>query len=245
MTGAEPGSLSPAEVAARLTVVRARIAAVGVDPATVEVLAVTKGHPLEVVALARAAGLFDLGENYAQELVAKATATATAAAATATALSVPGEAVASLRWHFIGRLQTNKVGQLAPFVTLWQTVDRAEVVAQLVRRAPGARVLIQVNATGEAHKAGCQPSDTAKLVDQARAGGLIVEGLMTLGPTDSQRNPETGFALVRGLVDALGLARCSMGMSDDLEAALRAGSTMVRIGTALFGPRRVGSGGEG
>lgn len=243
MTGAEPGSLSPAEVAARLTVVRARIAAVGVDPATVEVLAVTKGHPLEVVALARAAGLFDLGENYAQELVAKATATA--AAATATALSVPGEAVASLRWHFIGRLQTNKVGQLAPFVTLWQTVDRAEVVAQLVRRAPGARVLIQVNATGEAHKAGCQPSDTAKLVDQARAGGLIVEGLMTLGPTDSQRNPETGFALVRGLVDALGLARCSMGMSDDLEAALRAGSTMVRIGTALFGPRRVGSGGEG
>ncbi len=243
MTGAEPGSLSPAEVAARLTVVRARIAAVGVDPATVEVLAVTKGHPLEVVALARAAGLFDLGENYAQELVAKATATAIAA--TATALSVPGEAVASLRWHFIGRLQTNKVGQLAPFVTLWQTVDRAEVVAQLVRRAPGARVLIQVNATGEAHKAGCQPSDTAKLVDQARAGGLIVEGLMTLGPTDSQRNPETGFALVRGLVDALGLARCSMGMSDDLEAALRAGSTMVRIGTALFGPRRVGSGGEG
>ena len=243
MTGAEPGSLSPAEVAARLTVVRARIAAVGVDPATVEVLAVTKGHPLEVVALARAAGLFDLGENYAQELVAKATATA--AAATATALSVPGEAVASLRWHFIGRLQTNKVGQLAPFVTLWQTVDRAEVVAQLVRRAPGARVLIQVNATGEAHKAGCQPSDTAKLVDQARAGGLIVEGLMTLGPTDPQRNPETGFALVRGLVDALGLARCSMGMSDDLEAALRAGSTMVRIGTALFGPRRVGSGGEG
>ena len=240
MTGAEPGSLSPAEVAARLTVVRARIAAVGVDPATVEVLAVTKGHPLEVVALARAAGLFDLGENYAQELVAKATATAAAAA-----LSVPGEAVASLRWHFIGRLQTNKVGQLAPFVTLWQTVDRAEVVAQLVRRAPGARVLIQVNATGEAHKAGCQPSDTAKLVDQARAGGLIVEGLMTLGPTDPQRNPETGFALVRGLVDALGLARCSMGMSDDLEAALRAGSTMVRIGTALFGPRRVGSGGEG
>ncbi len=243
MTGAEPGSLSPAEVAARLTVVRARIAAVGVDPATVEVLAVTKGHPLEVVALARAAGLFDLGENYAQELVAKATATAIAA--TATALSVPGEAVASLRWHFIGRLQTNKVGQLAPFVTLWQTVDRAEVVAQLVRRAPGARVLIQVNATGEAHKAGCQPSDTAKLVDQARAGGLIVEGLMTLGPTDPQRNPETGFALVRGLVDALGLARCSMGMSDDMEAALRAGSTMVRIGTALFGPRRVGSGGEG
>lgn len=244
MTGAEPGSLSPAEVAARLTVVRARIAAVGVDPATVEVLAVTKGHPLEVVALARAAGLFDLGENYAQELVAKATATATAATA-AHAPSVPGEAVGSLRWHFIGRLQTNKVGQLAPFVTLWQTVDRAEVVAQLVRRAPGARVLIQVNATGEAHKAGCQPSDTAKLVDQARAGGLIVEGLMTLGPTDSQRNPETGFALVRGLVDALGLARCSMGMSDDLEAALRAGSTMVRIGTALFGPRRVGSGGEG
>ena len=106
-------------------------------------------------------------------------------------------------------------------------------------------MLIQVNATGEAHKAGCQPSDTAKLVDQAHAGGLIVEGLMTLGPTDSQRNPEAGFALVRGLVDALGLARCSMGMSDDLEAALRAGSTMVRIGTALFGPRRVGSGGGG
>lgn len=242
MTEPEPGSLSPAEVAARLAVVRARIAAVGVDPAAVEVLAVTKGHPLEVVALARAAGLFDLGENYAQELVAKATAAAATAAA---ALSVPGEAVASLRWHFIGRLQTNKVGQLAPFVTLWQTVDRAEVVAQLVRRAPGARVLIQVNATGEAHKAGCQPSDTAKLVDQAHAGGLIVEGLMTLGPTDSQRNPEAGFALVRGLVDALGLARCSMGMSDDLEAALRAGSTMVRIGTALFGPRRVGSGGQG
>lgn len=207
------------EVTARLAAIRARIAGAGGDPARVTVLAVTKGHPPEIVELALAAGLVELGENYAQELLAKA------------ARRQP------VRWHFIGHLQRNKVRQLAPHVALWQSIDRAELVDELARRAPAARLLVQVNATGEPDKNGCRPQDCPALVDRARAAGLQVEGLMTVGPTDATVDPAPGFAAVRALVDELGLHTCSMGMTDDLEVAVRQGSTMVRIGTALFGAR--------
>ncbi|MEZ5263323.1 MAG: YggS family pyridoxal phosphate-dependent enzyme [Acidimicrobiia bacterium] len=213
------------EVRTRLAAVRARIAAAGGDPARIAVLGVTKGHPPEVVPVALDAGLVDLGENYAQELLAKATATAA------------GGADRPVRWHFIGHLQRNKVRQLAPHVALWQSIDRPELVDELARRAPGARLLVQVNATGEQNKGGCPLDAVAALVDRAVGAGLAVEGLMTVGPTDADRDPAPGFAAVRALVDRLGLTTCSMGMTDDLETAVREGSTMVRIGTALFGAR--------
>jgi PLP dependent protein len=183
-----------------------------------------------VVRLALQAGLRELGENYAQELTAKAAA-------------VHGDAAVSAgaepRWHFIGGLQRNKVKQVAALVSLWQSVDRVELGTEIARRRPGAEVLIQVNTTGEAAKAGCPLDDAPALADRLRAAGLSVRGLMTVGPTDQTVDPRPAFAALRSLVDRLGLEVCSMGMSGDLDAAVAEGTTMVRVGTALFGPRTV------
>jgi PLP dependent protein len=174
------------------------------------------------VTAAASAGCRAIGENYAQELVVKA----------------PVAAAAGLAVHFIGQLQTNKVRQLAGLVDVWETVDRPRLVAELARRAPGARILVQVDTTGEAGKGGCPVADVPALVAAAGDAGLVVEGLMTVGPTDG--GPEAarpGFRTVRRLVDDLGLVTCSMGMSGDLEVAVAEGATEVRVGTALFGPR--------
>lgn len=198
--------------------VEERIVAAGGSLATVDILAVTKTFPAEVARVAVAAGLVDLGENYAQEVAAKA------------------PLVEGARWHFIGGLQRNKVRRIAAHIALWQTVDRGDLATEIAKRAPGARILVQVNTTGEPQKSGCAPQDLADLVDGARNLGLHVDGLMTVGPT-SGADPRPGFAELRHLVDTLGLTVCSMGMSGDLEAAVAEGSTMVRVGTALFGPR--------
>jgi pyridoxal phosphate enzyme (YggS family) len=208
-----------ARISERLAVIRDRITAAGGHD--VEVLAVTKTFPAAVVDAAVTAGCRAVGENYAQEVAAKWPEVTTAP-----------------ELHFIGQLQTNKVRMLAPYVAIWETVDRPSVVAELAKRVPGARVLLQVNATGEAGKGGCPPDDVPALVDAARAAGLDVLGLMTVGPTG--RPPAAaapGFELVRGLVDRHGLRTCSMGMSDDFEIAVRCGATEVRIGSALIGAR--------
>lgn len=209
----------------RVEVVRNRIADASGDPDTTTVVAVTKGFGAEVASLARSAGVVDLGENYAQELLAKAKVLATDA-------TVPAP-----RWQAIGRLQRNKVRSLAGVVALWQSVDRAELGAEIARRAPGAEVLVQVNVTGEAQKGGCSPDDAADLVAELLGSGLVVRGLMTVGRTGSPAEGGEGFVALARLADRLDLPVRSMGMSDDLEAAVAAGSTMVRVGSAIFGPR--------
>jgi pyridoxal phosphate enzyme (YggS family) len=210
-------------VAQRLAEVRTRIAAAG--GVGVEVLAVTKTFGFDAVVAARNAGCRAIGENYAQEVVAK--------------LGGPEHTVPDgLAVHFIGRLQTNKVRQLIGIVDVWETVDRASVIDVLAKRAPGATVLIQVDPTGEPGKGGCASADVPALVRRATSAGITVRGLMTVGPTEG--GPEAareGFRVVRALVDDLGLTVCSMGMSADLEVAVEEGSTEVRIGSALFGPR--------
>ena len=174
---------------------------------------------------AAAAGCDGLGENYAQELAAKVHELA--------------DAADHVRWHFLGRLQTNKVRRLADAVAVWESVDRPALIDELVHRAPGTTVLVQVAATGEEHKGGCRPDDVAGLVDRARDGGLAVAGLMTVGPTEGGAEAaRPAFRLVRELSDELGLAVRSMGMSADLEVAVEEGSTQVRLGTALFGARQ-------
>ena len=206
-------------LAERLQQVRQQIVDAG--GSRVEILAVTKGHPVEVVQAAADVGLTSVGENYAQELVAKFDHKSF------------GVAV-----HFIGQLQTNKVRQIVDLVDVYETVDRPAIVVELAKRAPGARVLVQVNTTGEASKGGCSPDLVESLVAQARSAGLAVEGLMTVGPTTG--GPEAsrpGFHLVRGICDDLGLATCSMGMSDDFVVAVEEGSTRVRLGSVLFGVR--------
>lgn len=219
-----PGApIDPDDVVRRLVEVRDRIRSAGGGP-DVAILAVTKGFGGDAIDAAVAAGCTSVGENYAQELIAKRDT-----------LSVHS---AVLDVHFIGQLQTNKVRTLAGLVDLYETVDRASLVAELARRQPGARVLVQVGTGDEHGKGGCRIDDVDELVARATDAGLDVRGLMAVGPTDG--GPEAarpGFARVRAMVDRLDLDVCSMGMSADLEVAVAEGSTEIRVGTALFGPR--------
>lgn len=220
----DPRPIDPAAVDANLSAVRARIVEAGGDVASVAVLAVTKGFGADAASAAAAVGLLDLGENYAQELLAKA--------------SDPDlRARGDVRWHFIGRLQSNKVRSLAAHVSCWQSVDRPSLVAEIAEHAPGARVLIQVNATDEPTKGGVERAGVDALVDRAAAVGLQVEGLMAVGSAGSRDETRRAFDWVVATADRLALPVRSLGMSADLEDAVRAGSTMVRIGTALFGTR--------
>ena len=139
--------------------------------------------------------------------------------------------------HFIGWLQRNKVRSLAPVVDVWQTVDRPELAREIAKRAPGASVMIQVDISGEETKGGCLPADTEALVADASDLGLEVVGLMGVALLAEPEAARPGFALLRRLVDQLGLRECSMGMTADLEVAVAEGTTMVRVGRDLFGER--------
>jgi len=222
-----PGTLvSRAEqVAARLAAVRSAIEATGRDPDSVRIVAVTKGHGADAARAALGAGLVDLGESYGQELAAKAAELA----------ADPGSAPP--RWHAIGRLQRNKVRLIAPHVGLWQSVDRAVLAEEIARRAPGAAVLVQVDVTGEPQKGGCPPGEVAGLVSRCDDLGLSVRGLMAVGPAGPPPAARPGFLALVALADRHGLEIRSMGMSGDLEVAVTCGSTMVRVGTDLLGPR--------
>ncbi|MGQ0431682.1 MAG: YggS family pyridoxal phosphate-dependent enzyme [Microthrixaceae bacterium] len=217
-------------VAASAAAIRDRIAAAGGDPSRVRLIAVTKGHPAEVVAAAVAAGLVDLGESYVQELTAKAMVLEETAEDRAAIGAVP-------RWHFIGRLQRNKVRDAAPYVSLWQSLDRLSLGAEIARRAPGAAVLVQVNVADESQQGGCPPERVAAVVEGCADLGLDVRGIMAIGVRGTEAETRAGFRVVRDLVERLGLPECSMGMSGDFELAVAEGATMIRVGTALFGPR--------
>ena len=216
--------ITAAEVGDRLAAVRARIEAAGGADDLV-VVAVTKGFGLDAVAAAVGAGLYDVGENYAQELRDKAEG-----------LEVPPGGVTP-RFHFIGRLQRNKVRQIAELVGLWQSVDRVELAHEIAARAPGSAVLVQLNLSGEPQKGGCDPQGAPALVGACREGGLDVLGLMGVGPTGPPEAARPGFRRLVALADELDLPVRSIGMSADLEVAVEEGSTMVRIGTDLFGAR--------
>ncbi|MCU1483317.1 MAG: hypothetical protein JWN67_63 [Actinomycetia bacterium] len=205
--------------------VRRRIAdAGGAD--RVRLLAVTKGFGVDAVDAALRAGITDIAESYAQELLAKRPE-----------VTASTEDGAGPTWHFIGRLQTNKVRQLVDLVDVWHTIDRATLGDELAKRAAGARVLLQVNVSDEPQKGGCGPHEAPALVNRLRKGGLDVVGLMAIGATGEPEAARPGFRLLNRLADDLGLVERSMGMSGDLEVAVEEGSTMVRIGRALFGER--------
>jgi len=214
------------EVANRLAEVRDRIGqaarASGRDPGGVQLVAVSKEASVAAVRDAIAAGQRDFGENRAQDLAAKAEELAGAAPS----------------WHFIGRLQRNKVRHIAGAVTLWQSVDRLELGEVIARHAPGARVLVQVDVGGEESKGGCAPAGAGELADRLTGLGLAVEGLMTIPP--QLDDPRPYFVTLRELAAQLGLRTLSMGMSADYEAAIGEGATLVRVGTAVFGARPPG-----
>lgn len=212
-----------ARVSSNLAAVRARIAASGVDPSSVTVLAVTKTFGPDAVRAAAHAGLRDVAESFANELVA-----------THDAAGVEG-----LTWHYLGALQRNKLARLAPRVDVYQSLGTEREALALARRAPGARCYVEVNVSGAANRPGCDPGGLGAVLAAARGAGLAVEGLMCVASPD--RDAARGhFATVRALADAAGLERCSMGMSQDYDLACAAGATMIRLGTALFGARPKG-----
>jgi pyridoxal phosphate enzyme (YggS family) len=215
--------VDPAAVASAVAAIRTRIRelAAGRD---VHLIAVTKGIGPDAIEAAVTAGCTANGENYAQELQHK--------------MAALGAEVARPEVHFIGQLQTNKVRLVASLVDVWQTVDRPSVVTEIARRAPGATAFVQVNTTDEPGKGGCAPDDTEGLVERCRTAGLVVSGLMTVGPTSAEpQQTADAFGALRALADRLGLPGCSMGMSGDYETAIAHGATHVRIGSALFGAR--------
>jgi pyridoxal phosphate enzyme (YggS family) len=212
-------------VAAQVAAVQARIAAAagraGRDPGEVTLVAATKTVAPARVQEVVDAGVLDLGENRAQELLTKT--------------AVTGPPPLAVRWHFLGQLQRNKVRALAPWVACWQSVDRPELGAEIARRAPGARVLVEVNLGEEPQKGGCVPARVPGLVDDLRAAGLDVAGLMAVPPHAD--DPRRWFARLREQAATLALAELSMGMTDDFEVAVEEGATIVRVGRALFGAR--------
>jgi len=222
---------------AALESVRVRIARAaalaGRDPASIRLLAVSKQQPATMVRAAALAGQREFGENYAQEGADKVDALA----------DVP-----DLVWHFIGQVQGNKTREIAGRFAWVHTVDRERVAARLsAQRPPGApplQVLLQVRLADEAGKGGVIPAETPALAAAVAAlPGLQLRGLMCIPPPaadlEAQRMP---FRQLRQLLESLisagyRLDTLSMGMSDDLEAAVLEGATIVRVGTAIFGRR--------
>ncbi|HEX3393515.1 MAG TPA: hypothetical protein VHS52_03220 [Acidimicrobiales bacterium] len=211
-------------VADRLARVRDRISAAGGQPDAVTVVAVTKGHGPAAAAAAVSAGLTDVGENYAAE-------------AAATGAALRAGPVAGVRLHFLGRVQRNKVRTVAGVVDLWQGVDRLAAGLEIAKRSPEASVLVQLDVSGEAAKNGCPPAEAPRLVDDLVGLGLDVRGLMAVGPAGPPEAARPGFAGLVAMAERLGLPVRSIGMTDDLEVAVGEGTTMIRVGRALFGPR--------
>jgi pyridoxal phosphate enzyme (YggS family) len=230
-----------ATIADNLQAVRQRIAqaalAAGRDAQKITLLAVSKTHPASRVVDAVEAGQRAFGENYVQEATHKMDAVAAAL----------GPQVA-LEWHLIGPLQSNKTRVVAERFDWVQTIDREKIAARLSFQRPETRaplnVLVQVNVSGEASKSGVAPQVALELAQAvARLPRLRLRGLMAIPePTEDSALQRRRFGLLRELLEAarargLALDTLSMGMSDDMEAAIAEGATMVRIGTAIFGAR--------
>jgi pyridoxal phosphate enzyme (YggS family) len=211
-----------ARVAANVTALRERIARTGRDPASIRLVAVTKTFGVEAVDAALANGLHDLGENYVDELETKSAQ----------------RRDEQLTWHFIGTLQSNKIARICASAQVIATVSRTKELERIARGEHHPALLIQVDYTGGATRNGASADEVPALVGRARDLDLDVRGLMTVAAPDSAL-ARSAFANLAALREDLGLAECSMGMSDDLEIACELGTTELRIGRALFGERVV------
>lgn len=219
-----------AEIAANLDRVRQRIAAAAErssrSPAEIRLIAVSKTFPSDVIVEAVRAGVTDLGENRVQEGAQK----------------IPEVAAAGLRptWHLIGHLQSNKVKPALDLFDTIHSVDSLELAERISRLAQKrVTVLLEVNTSGEASKFGLPPADVERVAAAVRElPNMDLSGLMTVGPlVEDVELVRPAFRTLRDLRDKLGLRELSMGMSGDFEVAIEEGSTMVRVGRAIFGAR--------
>lgn len=225
----------PDRLAAVLGRIESAAEAVGRSPAEISLLAVSKRHPASAVRELAAAGQQSFGENYVSEALEK----------------IHQLEQLDLQWHYIGPLQSNKTRQVADHFAWVHSVDRPKLLQRLSRQraadAPPLNCCLQVNIGGEAGKSGIPAEDFSRLADLAACAaslpGLRLRGLMSIPPpTDQVDQQRRQFACLAGLRDRLvaeghALDTLSMGMSNDLEAAIAEGATLVRVGTALFGPR--------
>ncbi|HVE75088.1 MAG TPA: YggS family pyridoxal phosphate-dependent enzyme [Mycobacteriales bacterium] len=221
----------PEELAANLRDVRARItaacSAAARDPAEVTLVAVSKTWPAADVLVLRDLGVGDFAENRHQEAADKAAL------------------VPDVRWHFVGRLQSNKARAVASYADVVQSVDRASLVPALSdgarSRPEGVEVLVQVSLDGDRARGGALPADVGALADGViSAPGLRLAGIMAVAPLGADAG--AAYAVLQQVSEELrtshpGATVISAGMSGDLEQALANGATSVRVGTALFGPR--------
>lgn len=226
--------------------IRAAAARAGRSEADIALIGVSKFQPVEALLLAVECGIGILGENRVQERAEKHETLAKKPGMTART----GEPV---RWHMIGHLQRNKARRAVELFDCVESVDGAELAAALdriveERSGPPYPILLEVNTSGEASKNGVPPDECFSLLERVLSGckRLSVEGLMTIGPlTEDEREIRASFALLRGLAESararfgVVLPHLSMGMSGDYEAAIEEGSTIVRIGTGIFGPRQI------
>jgi pyridoxal phosphate enzyme (YggS family) len=218
--------------------IEAAESAAGREPGSTRLIAVSKRQPAEKIRAAYEAGQRDFGENYVKELVEKAEQL---------------RDLPELVWHMVGHLQTNKARQIAGLVGCVHTVSSVKLTRELGKRVAQGRVgasqlgrlpvLVEVNVGGEANKSGCAPQDMGEILRAiSEEKSLVARGLMTVPPvTVSPEGAAPYFAQLRGLRESHGgaglLPELSMGMSADLEQAVGAGATWVRIGTAIFGAR--------
>jgi len=209
--------------------------AAGRDSSSVRLLAVSKAFPATVIAEAARAGQRAFGENYVQEALAKMD-------------ELVDSADQPLEWHFIGPIQSNKTRAIAQAFDWVQSVDRLKIAERLAEQRPAdlplLNVLLQVNVSGEASKAGVAPDQLSQLAAAvAHLPRLRLRGLMAIpAPETDVERQRLAFARTNKLfrqlrAEGLKVDVLSMGMSDDLEAAIAEGATMVRIGTAIFGAR--------
>jgi PLP dependent protein len=205
-------------VGANLESVRGRIAATGRDPQGVRIVAVTKTFGAEEVRAATQLGLTHFGENYVEELCVKR------------------EAAPEATWHFLGALQANKIARAVSCASVLSAVAREKELTKLAALSSQIALDIQVDFTGRAERNGVSPQDVPELVSRARELNLNVRGLMVVAPTEAA-GARQAFLRTVALADSLGLTERSMGMSEDLEIACEAGTTEIRLGRALFGPR--------
>lgn len=208
--------LRPERVRENLDRVRSEIARVGRDPSQVEILAAVKYVALEELGVLAEAGIALVGENRAQDLVAKAEA-------------YPG----SFTWDFIGQLQSRKVRQLVGYVRYIESVASDSALSQLGRYGtPDFEVLVEVNVAGEQNKSGVAPSELGAFIDRCP---VRVVGLMTMPPfTDDAEASRPYFAALRELAEQHGLTQLSMGTTQDYLVAVQEGATIVRLGTSLY-----------